>query len=392
MTLQNGTPKTNRPGLATIAIHVGSEPDAHTGAVIPPLSLSTTFKQKEIGKSKFEYSRTNNPTRESFERCLAALENGKHGFAFASGSSATATILGMLSAGSHILSINDVYGGTYRYFTKVASGMKIEVDFVELSNPVDIKSKITSQTKIIWIESPTNPTLKLVDIRKVAQIAHEKNIIVVVDNTFMSPIFQTPIDLGADIVVHSVTKYINGHSDVVMGAAVTNSDEIAERLRFLQNAIGAVPSPFDCYQALRGMKTLKLRMKQHETNAMAIAKVLEASPYVERVVYPGLPSHPNHELAKSQMHGFGGMLSFFIKGNLQNATKFFENIEYFSLAESLGGVESLAEIPSLMTHGSVSPEDREMLGITDTLIRLSTGIEDTEDLVADIQHALKLSQ
>ncbi|PVV03466.1 hypothetical protein BB560_002056 [Smittium megazygosporum] len=382
-----------KPGLATLAIHVGSEPDPITGAVIPPLSMSTTFKQQEIGVSTYEYSRSNNPTRESFEKCLAALENGKHGFAFSSGSAGTATILNSLPKASHIISINDVYGGTYRYFTKVAVGMGITVDFLELAHADELSEKvIPGVTKLVWIESPTNPTLKLANISKISEAAHKLGLLVVVDNTFMSPAFQTPLDLGADIVIHSVTKYLNGHSDVVMGAVVTSNDEFAERLRFLQNAIGAIPSPFDCYQALRGLKTLSLRMKQHGENALAVAKALENSPYVEKVIYPGLESHPQHQLAKSQMKGFGGMVSFYIKGDLETARLFFKNVKYFTLAESLGGVESLAEIPSLMTHGSVSAADREKLGISDTLIRLSVGIEDTEDLVEDVLNALKLSQ
>ncbi|PVU93520.1 hypothetical protein BB561_003229 [Smittium simulii] len=382
-----------QPGLATVAIHAGSEPDPVTGAVIPPLSLSTTFKQQEVGVGKFEYSRSNNPTREGFEICLAAMERGKHGFAFASGSAATATLLNTLPPNSHMLSINDVYGGTYRYFTKVATSMNIAVDFLELADADEIIAHIKpGSTKLIWIESPTNPTLKLVDIQKICEVAHKNSLLVVVDNTFMSPIFQNPLELGADIVVHSVTKYINGHSDVVMGAIVTRDDQIAEKIRFYQNAIGAVPSPFDSYQAHRGLKTLKLRMNQHQKNALAVASALESSPYVDRVIYPGLKSHPQYELAKSQMHGFGGMISFYIKGDLTNAKSFFKNVKYFALAESLGGVESLAEIPSLMTHGSVSAADREKLGILDTLIRLSVGIEDTEDLVDDVLNALEKSQ
>ncbi|OLY80807.1 Cystathionine gamma-lyase [Smittium mucronatum] len=379
-------------GLGTKAIHVGSHPDPTTGAVIPPLSLSTTFKQADVGDFAYEYSRSNNPTRERFETALAAVENGRHALTFASGSAATATVLNMLEPGSHILSINDVYGGTYRYFTKVANNMRITVDFIELVDSSTITQHIKPNTKLIWIETPTNPTLKIVDIAAISSVAHQHNLLVVVDNTFMSPVFQTPLDLGADMVIHSITKFINGHSDVVMGAVVLRDDDLNDRLRFLQNSIGAIPSPFDCYQAHRGLKTLHLRMKQHEINALAIATALEESPYVERVIYPGLESHPQHDIAKRQMRGFGGMLSFYIKGDEQNARKFLRSSELFSLAESLGGVESLAELPSKMTHGSVSPADRAKLGITDTLIRLSAGIEDTADLVDDVLNALELSQ
>ncbi|OMH79981.1 Cystathionine gamma-lyase [Zancudomyces culisetae] len=381
-----------KQGLSTVAVHVGSEPDPSTGAVIPALSLSTTYKQKELGVFKYEYSRSNNPNRENFEKCIAAMERGKHGFAYASGSAATANIIASLEKGSHVISINDVYGGTYRYFTKICPQFDIDSEFIELVDPEALKAKLRKNTKLVWIESPTNPTLRVTDIKRISEIAHEYGVKVVVDNTFMSPAFQTPLELGADIVVHSVTKYINGHSDVVMGVAVTSCDIIAEKLRFLQNSIGAVPSPFDCYQAHRGLKTLVLRMKQHEKNALAIANVLAKSPYVESVNYPGLPSHPQHELSKRQMRGFGGMLSFYIKGDVNTSKKFLHSTKYFALAESLGGVESLAELPSLMTHGSVSAEDRQKLGITDTLIRMSCGIEDTEDLIEDVLQALENSQ
>ncbi|KAI8873451.1 cystathionine gamma-lyase [Ramicandelaber brevisporus] len=387
--------KTKTPGFGTLAIHTAQHPDPNTGAVIPPLSLSTTFAQSAVGEHKgFEYSRSGNPNRDAFEQAVAALEKGEHGLAFASGSSGTATILHMLPAGSHVVSVNDVYGGTYRYFTKVAALSNVDVTFVDLVDPNDLRSALRDNTKLVWLETPTNPTLRLVDIAAAAQIAHDHGALLVVDNTFLSPYFQNPLTLGADIVVHSVTKYINGHSDVVMGVAVTNDADLASKLRFLQNAIGAVPSPFDCFMAHRGLKTLHLRMRQHEHNAIAVAAALESlvgDGLIEQVTYPGLPSHPQHELAARQQRGFGGMITFRIKGGLAEANAFLKATKLFTLAESLGGVESLAELPSLMTHGSVSAEDRLKLGITDNLIRLSVGIEETEDLVEDVIHAVKVA-
>ncbi|KAK3836352.1 MAG: Cys/Met metabolism PLP-dependent enzyme-domain-containing protein [Linnemannia elongata] len=376
--------------FGTRAIHAGQHPDPVTGAVIPPLSLSTTFKQHSAGEHNgFDYSRSGNPSRHAFETAVAALEGAKYGLAFSSGSATTATIVSSLPAGSHIVSVNDVYGGTYRYFTKVASVLGVEVTFVDLADAANVASVIRPNTKLVWVETPTNPTLRLVDIKAVAEIAHKHNTKLVVDNTFMSPFFQNPLSLGADIVVHSVTKYINGHSDVVMGVAVTSNEEIYTKLAFLQNSIGAVPSAFDCFLANRGLKTLHLRMRQHATSAQAIAEALEASPRVENVIYPGLPSHPQHDLAKRQQKGFGGMISFRIKGDLATANAFLRHVKFFTLAESLGGVESLCELPATMTHGSVSAEDRATLGITENLIRLSVGIEDTEDLVADVLAALE---
>ncbi|KAF9583814.1 hypothetical protein BGW38_008445 [Lunasporangiospora selenospora] len=381
-----------KANFGTRAIHAGQHPDPITGAVIPPLSLSTTFKQHGAGDHNgFDYSRSGNPSRQAFETAVAALEGGKYGLAFSSGSATTATIVSSLPAGSHIVSVNDVYGGTYRYFTKVAAVLNAQVSFVDLKDASNVESVIRPNTKMIWIETPTNPTLRLVDIKAVAEIARKHNIKLVVDNTFMSPYFQNPLQLGADIVVHSVTKYINGHSDVVMGVAVTSDEQIYEKLAFLQNSIGAVPSAFDCFLANRGLKTLHLRMRQHAISAQAIAEALEASPRVENVIYPGLISHPQHELAKRQQKGFGGMISFRIKGDLQTANAFLRNVKFFTLAESLGGVESLCELPATMTHGSVSAEDRAVLGITENLIRLSVGIEDTEDLVADVLAALEAS-
>ncbi|KAJ3358496.1 hypothetical protein HDU91_005211 [Kappamyces sp. JEL0680] len=366
--------------------------DPITGAVIPPLSLSTTFAQSKAGEHKgFDYSRSGNPTRQAFETAVATLEGGRFGLAFASGSVTTATVSSLLSSGSHLVSVNDVYGGTFRYFTKVLSTHGVDVDFVDLYDPNNLKAAIKPNTKMVWIETPTNPTLKLVDIEAVAKIVHQHpGVILVVDNTFMSSYFQRPLSLGADIVVHSVTKYLNGHSDVVMGIAVTSDEEIAKKLSFLQNSIGGVPSPFDCFMANRGLKTLHLRMQRHGENAMAVAKFLEASPLVGSVIYPGLPSHPQHQLAKRQQHGFGGMVSFRIKNaNLDVSNAFLSNLKIFVLAESLGGIESLAELPVVMTHASVAPELRQVLGITDSLIRISVGVEDVDDLIADLQQALE---
>ncbi|KAJ3055028.1 hypothetical protein HK097_011664 [Rhizophlyctis rosea] len=380
------------PGFGTLAVHAGQEPDQVTGAVIPPLSLSTTFAQSAAGVHKgFDYSRSGNPTRNAFEVAVAALEGGKYGLAFASGSNTTATVLNLVQSGGHIVSVNDTYGGTFRYFTKVASNNGVGVTFVDLYDPENLRTAIQPNTKLVWIETPTNPTLRLVDIARIAEIAHsyDQNILLVVDNTFMSPYFQQPLSLGADIVVHSVTKYINGHSDVVMGVAVTSDDAIHDRLRFLQNSIGGVPSAFDCFLANRGLKTLHLRMKAHESNATAIARYLESHPKVAEVIYPGLPSHRQHELARRQQKGFGGMLSFRLRnGDLEASNTFLASLKIFALAESLGGVESLAELPAVMTHASLTPEAREALGVTDSLIRMSVGVEEVEDLIDDIEQAL----
>lgn len=376
-------------GFGTRAIHAAQHPDPTTGAVIPALSLSTTYKQSAAGvHTGFEYSRSGNPNRKNFEDAIANLEGAKYGLAFASGSATTATIVNSLQKGSHLISVNDVYGGTYRYFTKVAAHIGIETSFVNLSDPANIESHFKSNTKLVWIETPTNPTLRVIDIKAIAKRAHAHGAILVVDNTFMSPYFQNPIALGADIVVHSVTKYINGHSDVVMGVAVTSNEEWYSKLSFMQNSLGAVPSAFDCFMARRGLMTLEIRMQRHAENAQAVAEYLETNEHIEEVIYPGLPSHPNHELAKAQQKGFGGMISFRVKGNLDNVNKLLSNLEYITLAESLGGVESLVEVPAIMTHGAVSPEDRAILGITDTLVRVSIGIESKEDLIADLKQAL----
>ncbi|KAG9188672.1 cystathionine gamma-lyase [Alternaria panax] len=379
-------------GFGTLAVHAGSPHDPVTGAVIEAISLSTTFAQTAVGKpiGEYEYSRSSNPNRDNFEKAVAALEHARYALAFSSGSATTANILQSLAAGSHVVSVSDVYGGTHRYFTKVALTHDVKVTFSP-SIEIDIAELIRPNTKLIWIESPSNPTLTLVDIRKISTIAHQHGIMVVVDNTFMSPYVQNPLDHGADIVVHSVTKYINGHSDVVMGAAAFNSDELYERLSFLQNAIGAVPSAFDCWLAHRGLKTLHLRAREATKNATGVAKALEASPHVVSVNYPGLPSHPQHHIAlKQHRDGMGGgMLSFRIQGGHAAAERFCQATKIFTLAESLGGVESLVEVPSAMTHGGIPKEQREAAGVFDDLVRISCGVEDEADLVADVKRALE---
>ncbi|KAJ1844095.1 cystathionine gamma-lyase cys3 [Coemansia sp. RSA 2708] len=381
--------ETQQYGFGTLAIHAGAEPDAATGAVIPALSLSTTFKQRAVGDFVYEYSRSANPNRTNLETAVAALEHAKHGFAFASGSATTATVLSALAPGSHVISVNDVYGGTHRYLNKVAGSMGITTTFVDLADVGNLRDAVRADTRVVWIETPTNPTLRLVDIAAAAAVAHEAGLYVVVDNTFLSPYFQTPLDLGADVVVESATKYLNGHSDVIMGVAATNDDALAGKLRFLQNSLGAVPSPFDCYQAQRGLKTLHLRMRAHAANAQRVAEFLEASPLVDSVISPGLASHPQHKLAQRQMRGFGGMVSFRIRGDGTTADRFLQRTRLFTLAESLGGVESLGELPARMTHAGLAPEERHELGISDNLIRLSVGIEDADDLVADVAQALE---
>jgi len=365
-------PAWDKSGFSTRAIHAGQQPDMSSGAVTIPISLSTTFAQESPGVHKgFEYSRTGNPTRVAFEQCVASCEKAKYGLAFASGSAATVSITNLLKSGDHVVVCDDVYGGTNRYFSRVAQPqMKINFSFVDLTVPNALQQALTQETKMVWLETPTNPTLKLLDIKAICEEAHKRDVFVVVDNTFMSPYFQSPISLGADIVVHSVTKYINGHSDVVMGVLATNSEDLYTRLKFLQNSIGAVPSPFDCYLALRGIKTLAIRMKQHTINAMQVATFLEKHPKIEKVIYPGLPSHPQHELAKRQMTGFGGMITFFLHGGISESRAFLENLKLFALAESLGAVESLAEHPAIMTHASVPSEQRVKLGISDSLVRL----------------------
>lgn len=375
-------------GFATRAIHAGQQPDPTTGAIMTPVYMTSTYVQESPGVHKgWEYSRTHNPTRRAYEDCLANLEGGKFGFAFASGCAATTTILHMLQQGDHVIAGDDMYGGTFRLFNRVLKNNGLEFSYVDLTNPENFAKALKPNTKLVWLETPTNPTLKLVDIKKIAKAAAEKGVITVVDNTFMSPYFQRPLSLGADIVVHSATKYIGGHSDVVGGIAVTSRQDLAEKMAFLSNSMGAIQGPFDSFMCLRSLKTLPLRMKAHAVNAQAVAEFLESHAKVQKVIYPGLKSHPQHALAKEQMLGMGGMITFYIKGGLEAARTFLENVRVFALAESLGGVESLIEHPAIMTHASVPPETRKQLGIDDSLIRLSVGVEDLEDLLADLKSA-----
>lgn len=376
--------------LETLAIHAGQDPEAMTGAVNVPIFQTSTYAQEGLGQPRlgYEYSRTNNPTRQAYEQCLAALEGAKHGVAFASGMATTNNCMYLLQSGDEVLVSDDVYGGTFRFFTKVMSKFGVTAHFVNTSELAQVEKHLSPKVKMVWIESPTNPLLKLTDIRSVCKVAKANGSLVVVDNTFMSPAFQRPLELGADIVMHSATKYLGGHSDLVGGILATNSDEIAAEMRFHQNAVGAIPGPFDCFLALRGLKTLAVRMQAHARNAQAIAEYLEAHPAVRQVIYPGLASHPQHALAKSQMNGFGGMISFEIKGGFEEAKTLVESTRLFLLAESLGGVESLIEVPATMTHASIPRDRRLEMGIADGLIRLSVGIENTEDLKQDLQQAL----
>lgn len=384
------------PHFATIAIHTGQDPDRwESKAVVPPITLATTFKQTSPGKPfPYEYSRGGNPTRDVFEECVAALEGAKHGIAASSGLAAQSVIVQILKTGDHIVSMNDIYGGSHRYFRLIASQAGIQTTFLDVNDFKAMEEAIKENTKIVWMESPTNPLLRMVDIKAAVEIVKKKrkDIVVVVDNTFLSPYFQRPLELGADVVYHSVTKYINGHADVTMGIVCLNDDELAKKIRFVQFAGGAVPSPFDCYLANRGLKTLHIRMREHQRNAIAVARFLEGSPYVTETLYPGLPSHPQHELAKRQCKGFGGMVSFRIKGGLEQSKKFCSAVKVFVLAESLGGYESLVDHPYLMTHASIPKEEREKIGVTADLIRLSVGLEDTQDLIDDLEQALKASQ
>lgn len=373
----------------TLAIHAGQTPDPTTGAIMTPVYLSSTYVQESPGKHKgWEYSRTHNPTRKALEDNVAALEGGKYGLAFASGCAATTTIVQMLKAGDHLICSDDVYGGTFRLFDKILRHNGIEFSFVDLTSEDKLRKAIKSNTKMVWIETPTNPMLKLIDIELVSKISHEKNILVCVDNTFMSPYFQKPLLLGADLVCHSTTKFINGHSDLVGGIVVVNSPELSDKLHFLQNSMGTQQATFDAFLVLRATKTLAVRMRAHQENAIRVAQYLEGHKKVERVLYPGLKSHPQYALAQKQMTGFGGMITFFIKGGLPAARTFLERVRIFSLAESLGGVESLIEHPAIMTHASVPPEQRKILGIEDSLIRLSVGIEHINDLIKDLDQAL----
>ncbi|MCE7032777.1 cystathionine gamma-synthase [Lysobacter sp. GX 14042] len=389
--MQHSDDNNSRPGLGTLAIHAGQAPDPSTGAVMPPIYATSTYAQSSPGEHQgFEYSRSHNPTRFAYERCAAGLEGGSRGFAFASGLAATSTVLELLDTGSHVIAMDDVYGGSYRLFEGVRRrSAGLDFDWVDLSDLGKFEGAIRPETKMVWIETPTNPLLKLVDIAAVAEIARKRGLIVVVDNTFSSPILQRPLEHGAHIVVHSATKYLNGHSDMVGGMVVVGSDEqLAERLAYLQNAVGAVQGPFDSFLALRGLKTLHLRMKAHCESAQAISEFLQGHDAVQEVIYPGLPSHPQHELAKKQMDGFGGIVSVRVKGGFEAAKRFCERTQLFTLAESLGGVESLVNHPAVMTHASIPSERRKELGLGDELVRLSVGVETLSDLQADLATAL----
>lgn len=372
----------------TLAIHAGQEPDPTTGAIMTPVYLTSTYVQDGPGEHKgYEYSRTKNPTRNALEACLAALEGAKFGAAFASGLAAADTLMHMLEVGDHVVASDDLYGGSFRLFDKVYRRHGVEFTFVDLTNIEALEAAITPKTKMIWVETPTNPMMKLVDLAAVAQVAQRHKIISVADNTFMTPYFQRPLEFGFDLVTHSTTKYLNGHSDTVGGFLCTNNEALAERMYFLQNAVGAVPSPMDSFLVLRGLKTLHVRMDRHAANAARVAEFLVKHPKVTKVIWPGLESHPQHALAKRQMKGFGGMMSFEIAGGEPAARAFLKAVRVFACAESLGGVESLIEHPGIMTHASVPKETREMLGISDGLIRLSVGIEDGQDLCDDLAQA-----
>ncbi len=381
----------NRLAFQSRVIHAGQEPDPLTGAVMQPIYQTSTYAQESPGVHKgFVYARGHNPTRFAYERCIADLENGARGFAFASGMAAISTALELFPAGSHVVAMDDVYGGTYRLFERVRkSSAALSVSYVDLGKPENFGAAIRPETKLVWIETPTNPMLKIVDIEAIAQIAKKRGVIVGCDNTFASPYCQRPLDFGADIVMHSATKYIAGHSDVIGGLLVVNDKEIGERLQFLQNSVGAIQGPFDSYLALRGLKTLAVRLERHCTSALALAEWLQAHKAIARVAYPGLKSHPGHEVAKRQMDAFGGMLTIYLKGGLEAAKTMLERVELFTLAESLGGVESLIEHPGLMTHASIPPERRKELGVDDSLVRLSVGIENLGDLQADLDQALR---
>lgn len=383
-----------KPTLDTLAIHAGQSPDPTTGAIMTPVYLTSTYVQDGPGVHKgYEYSRTQNPTRHALQDCLAALEGAglpaggepARGLAFASGLAATDALLHLLEAGDHVLASDDVYGGTFRIFDKVFRRHGLEFSYVDMSDVANVARGLRPNTRLVWIESPTNPMLKIVDLARVADLARAHGARTVVDNTFATPVFQRPLELGIDLVTHSTTKYLNGHSDVIGGAVITRDPALYERLKFVQNAVGGVPSPFDSFLVLRGLKTLHVRMARHAENAAALARFLEGHPQVERVIYPGLPSHPQHALAARQMAGFGGMLAFTIRGGLPAASAFLKALSIFACAESLGGVESLIEHPAIMTHASVPPATREALGIADGFIRVSAGIEGLPDLVADLE-------
>src|SRR4030088_2244843 len=387
-------PTNNRHGFAARSIHAGQTPDPSTGAIMTPVYLTSTYVQQSPGVHKgFDYSRSINPTRLAYERCMADLENGERGFAFASGLAGMATVLELLESGSHVISSDDLYGGTFRLFERVRkASANLEFTFLDLTDLSQLKASLRQNTKMIWVETPSNPLLKLIDLEGVAKFANENGLLTVCDNTFASPWIQRPLDLGFNVVVHSATKYLNGHSDVVGGVVVTGPDrhgvKISERMAFLQNAVGAIAGPFDSFLAMRSLKTLALRMERHCENATHLASWLEQHTKVKRVLYPGLSSHPQHDLAKRQMQGFGGMITIYLNSDLSGARRFLENTKLFSLAESLGGVESLIEHPALMTHASIPAAQRAALGIDDSLIRLSVGVEDLEDLRADLNYAL----
>ncbi len=375
-------------GFSTDAIHIGQEPDPSTGAIIVPIYQTSTFVQDELGKHKgYEYARTLNPTRAALERNLACLEGGRFGFAFASGMAAINALLTLFKSGDHIIAGSNLYGGTFRLFDRVLKNFGLEFTYVDTTTPANVEGAIRENTRLLYLETPTNPIMEITDLAAASELAHRHGLLVAVDNTFMSPYLQRPLELGADVVVHSTTKYLNGHSDGVGGAVVMNDADLAERLKFIQNAAGAVLGPMDSWLVLRGVKTLAVRMRQHCENGMAVAQFLEAHPKVKLVHYPGLPSHPQYELGQKQMRGSGGMLSF-ETASLENARTILNSVRLCSLAESLGGVETLISHPASMTHASVPPEDRQRLGITDGLVRISVGIEDVEDLIADLDQAL----
>jgi cystathionine gamma-lyase len=378
-------------GLGTRAIHAGQQPDPSTGAIMTPIYATSTYVQQSPGEHKgFEYSRTQNPTRMAYERCVADLEGGVAGFAFASGLAAASTVLDLLDTGSHVIAMDDLYGGSYRLFERVRRrSAGLDFSFIDLNDEAMLKAALKPNTRMIWAETPTNPMLKLVDLRKVSAFARKHGLLLVVDNTFCSPMLQRPLEFGADLVLHSATKYLNGHSDMVGGIVVAGSSPLAERMGFLQNSVGAVAGPFDAFLAMRGLKTLHLRMQAHCAGAQELAQWLEKHPKVSRVIYPGLKSHPQHVLAKRQMDGFGGIISVEVKGGLTKARRTLERCSLFALAESLGGVESLIEHPAIMTHASVPPANRKRLGISDSLIRLSVGVEDLLDLRSELDRALR---
>ncbi|MEE8119306.1 MAG: PLP-dependent aspartate aminotransferase family protein [Gammaproteobacteria bacterium] len=383
--------KEHKYGFATRGIHAGQEPDPTTGAIMQPIYATSTYVQESPGKHKgYEYSRSQNPTRMAYERCIADLESGKQGFAFASGLAATSTVLELLNSGDHVIAMDDLYGGTRRLFEQVRRrSAGLEFTYLDLSDSKLLESAIRPETKLIWIESPSNPLMKLADLKQIAAVARKHGILTAADNTFATPYAQRPLEYGFDIVMHSATKYLNGHSDMVGGVIVVGeNEELRQQLAFLQNAVGSVAGPFDSFLVLRSLKTLALRMQRHSENAQQVAEFLEQHPAVERVLYPGLPSYPQHELAGRQMEAFGGMITAFLKGGLDESRRFLERCKFFALAESLGGVESMVDHPAIMTHASVPPEVRAALGITDNLVRFSVGIEDVGDLIKELENAL----